>query len=101
MCVYEHALSDEALLCDLCIADCLPPPRIPTNMSVCLFSVFASPILRYCASTASTGASYVDYYVGDRHSTPPEQFIEKIAFMPHSYQVSFLLVVYDYYSKST
>jgi protein O-GlcNAc transferase len=48
----------------------------------------APVIVSYLGYPATVGGAFVDYYVGDRHVTPPEQFVEQVAYMPHSYQLT-------------
>jgi predicted O-linked N-acetylglucosamine transferase (SPINDLY family) len=48
----------------------------------------APVVVSYLGYPATTGGAFVDYYVGDRQVTPPEQFVEQVAFMPHSYQLT-------------
>ncbi len=45
----------------------------------------------YLGFAATTGASYVDYFITDRVATPPELaagFSEKLAYVPHCFMVS-------------
>lgn len=45
----------------------------------------------YLGFSATTGASYLDYFISDKIATPPERagdFSEKVAYVPHSYMVS-------------
>ena len=45
----------------------------------------------YLGFPATTGASYIDYFITDRVATPPElcgEFTEKPAYLPHCYMVS-------------
>lgn len=54
-----------------------------------VFALRPAPVIvSYLGYPATTGGQFVDYYVGDRHVTPPEQFVEQVAFMPHSYQLT-------------
>lgn len=43
----------------------------------------------YLGYPGSSGATYMDYYVGDPTSTPPgSYFTEKLILMPHTYQIT-------------
>eukprot|EP00698_Gefionella_okellyi_P023279 TRINITY_DN7901_c0_g1_i1.p1 TRINITY_DN7901_c0_g1~~TRINITY_DN7901_c0_g1_i1.p1 ORF type:complete len:712 (-),score=167.76 TRINITY_DN7901_c0_g1_i1:45-2180(-) len=57
-----------------------------------VFALHPAPVqLSMVAFAATTGASYIDYFVGDKISTPPpfqHAFIEKLIVMPHSYQLN-------------
>jgi predicted O-linked N-acetylglucosamine transferase (SPINDLY family) len=48
----------------------------------------APVVVSYLGYPATTGGRFVDYYVGDRHVTDPAHFVEQVAFMPHSYQLT-------------
>lgn len=53
----------------------------------------AAPVqIDYLGYPGTSGAAYIDYYVGDRISTPPDKlgpyFTEKLILMPHTYQVT-------------
>ncbi len=48
--------------------------------------------VNYLIFPGTSGASFMDYIVGDRHVTPPEHqeyYTEKLALMPDSYQINY------------
>ncbi|TYZ63660.1 hypothetical protein PybrP1_006793 [[Pythium] brassicae (nom. inval.)] len=51
----------------------------------------APVVVNYLVYPGTSGAAFVDYLVTDRHVLPPELadgFTEKLAFLPHAYQVN-------------
>ena len=57
-----------------------------------IFACRAAPVqVNYLAYPGTMGAEYIDYIVADRVLIPPESrqyYAEKIAYLPHSYQVN-------------
>ena len=62
-----------------------------TRMAI--FAARPAPIqINFLGSPSTTGANFIDYFIGDYFSTPPhrkdvEQNTEKLILMPHTYQV--------------
>jgi predicted O-linked N-acetylglucosamine transferase (SPINDLY family) len=57
-----------------------------------IFAHRAAPIqVNYLGFPGTMGANYIDYIIADRTLIPPEEaefYTEKIAYLPHSYQVN-------------